>query len=46
MPAAFIAVGAQTLWLMRHLLLYRRDHLRVRYEPYDPDIGADTLTRS
>jgi hypothetical protein len=45
-PAAFIAVGAQTIWLMRHLLLYRRDHLRLRYEPYEPDIEADTLSRS
>jgi hypothetical protein len=46
MPAAFIAVGAQSIWLVRHLLLYRRDHLRVRYEPYEPDIEADSLTRS
>jgi hypothetical protein len=46
MPAALIAVGAQTIWLLRHLLLYRRDHLRVRYEHYEPDIEPDTLTRS
>jgi hypothetical protein len=46
MPAALIAVGAQAIWLIRHLWLYRRDHLRVRYEHYDPDIEADTLTRS
>ncbi len=46
LPAAFIAVGAQAVWLMRHLWLYRRDHLRVRYEAYDPEIEPDTLTRS
>jgi hypothetical protein len=46
MPAALIAIGAQSIWLLRHLWRYRRDHLRVRYEAYDPEIGPDTLTRS
>ena len=35
MPATLIAVGAQAIWLIRHLWLYRRDHLRVRRETYD-----------
>jgi O-antigen/teichoic acid export membrane protein len=35
MPATLIAVGAQAIWLVRHLWLYRRDHLRVRRESYD-----------
>jgi hypothetical protein len=35
MPATVIAVGAQAIWLLRHLWLYRRDHLRVRRESYD-----------
>jgi hypothetical protein len=46
MPAALIAVGAQAIWLFRDLWRYRRDHLRLRYEPYEPDIEADTLSRS
>ena len=44
-PAAMIAVGAQAIWLVRDLWRYRRDHLRVRYEPYDP-IEPDTLAES
>ena len=32
---AMIAVGAQAIWLIRHLWLYRRDHLRVHYESYE-----------
>lgn len=43
--AIMIAVGAQTIWLIRDLWRYRRDHLRVRYEHYDP-IEPDTLTES
>ena len=31
---------------MLHLFRYRRDHLRVRDEHYDPEIGPDTLTGS
>ena len=45
MQAAMIAVGAQAIWLVRDLWRYRRDHLRVRYEQYDP-IEPDTLTES
>ena len=41
-PAAMIAVGAQAIWLVRDLWRYRRNHLRVRYERYDP-IEPDTL---
>ena len=32
---AMIAVGAQAIWLIRHLWLYRRDHLRVHFESYE-----------
>jgi len=45
MPSPLIAVGAQSVWLILHLWRYRRDHLRVRYEPYDSEIEPDTLTR-
>ena len=34
-PTTLIAVGAQAIWLIRHLWLYRRDHLRVHRENYD-----------
>jgi hypothetical protein len=43
--AAIIAVGAQAIWLLRDLWRYRRDHLRVRYEPYDPN-EPETLAES
>ena len=32
---AMIAIGAQAIWLIRHLWLYRRDHLRVHFESYE-----------
>ncbi len=32
---AMIAVGAQAVWLIRYLWLYRRDHLRLHFESYE-----------